>query len=125
MTFEEELKKLNNPIINIIAEYLMSRDDIQENLKKPNKSLEEMYEYILSEAKKKAVQNCAAMTDEEVFGLAVHYYDEDDLKIKKVSNVQVTTNAKEKKISKENSPTKQEKKKQPSKQIEEEQISLF
>lgn len=125
MTFEEELKKLNNPIINIIAEYLMSRQDIQENLKKPNKSLEEMYEYILSEAKKKAVQNCAAMTDEEVFGLAVHYYDEDDLKIKKVSNVQVTTNAKENKISKANYPAKKEKKKQPSKQIEEEQISLF
>lgn len=47
---------------------------------KPNKSIKECYNYILGEARKRG--NAVCMTDEEVFGLAVHYYDEDDIKVK-------------------------------------------
>ena len=83
MTFEEELKTVDNPAIRIIADYLLTRDDIQENLKKPNKSLKKMYEYITSQARKKALNGCAMLSDEEVFGMAVHYYDEDDLDVDK------------------------------------------
>lgn len=39
---------------------------------KPKKNIDECCEYILSEAKKRG--NAVAMTDEEAFGLAVHYY---------------------------------------------------
>ena len=46
---------------------------------KPNKSIKECYNYILGEARKRG--NAVCMTDEEVFGLAVHYYDEDNIKI--------------------------------------------
>ena len=28
--------------------------------------------------------NAVAMTDEEVFGMAIHYYDEDDIKVSKM-----------------------------------------
>ena len=52
---------------------------------KPKKNIDECCEYILSEAKKRG--NAVAMTDEEVFGLAVHYYDEDDIKVNKVSSI--------------------------------------
>ena len=41
---------------------------------KPNKNINECFDYILSEAKKRG--NAVCMSDDEVFGLAVHYYDE-------------------------------------------------
>jgi len=46
---------------------------------KPNKNINECLDYILSEAKKRG--NAVCMSDDEVFGLAVHYYDEDDIKV--------------------------------------------
>lgn len=50
---------------------------------KSNKSLKECCDYIMGEAKKRG--NAVAMTDDEVYGLAVHYYDEDNIKVNKVS----------------------------------------
>lgn len=49
---------------------------------KPGKSIDECCNYILGEAKKQG--NTVAMSDEEVYGMAVHYYDEDDIKINKL-----------------------------------------
>lgn len=46
---------------------------------KPKKSIDECFNYILNEARKRGTSVC--MTDDEVFGLAVHYYDEDDIKV--------------------------------------------
>ena len=47
------------------------------NYQKPHKSLEECCNYVLKCAKD---GGCAGYTDEEVFGWAVHYYDEDNIK---------------------------------------------
>ncbi len=55
----------------------MSRNDMVSKLDNPKKSVDGMWNYIVSEAKKKAVKNCAIISDEEVFGLAIHYYDEE------------------------------------------------
>jgi hypothetical protein len=47
---------------------------------KPNKNIDDCITYILNEVKKKAGNTSAfAMTDEEVYSLAIHYYDEDDI----------------------------------------------
>lgn len=46
--------------------------------KKPNKSVNGCWAYIVGVAKKRG--NAVCMTDDEVYGLAVHYYCEDDLK---------------------------------------------
>lgn len=48
---------------------------------KPNKNIDECFNYILGEARKRGSSVC--MTDEEVYGLAVHYYDETDLVVPK------------------------------------------
>lgn len=50
---------------------------------KSGKSISQCCDYIMGEAKKRG--NAVAMTDDEVFGLAVHYYDEDNIKVNKVS----------------------------------------
>lgn len=84
--FMEELKTINDPAIKKVAQYLLSRDDIQSNLAKEKKSLKEMWEYIRSKAQKQANGNCACISDETVYGWAVHYYDEDDIKIEQIKN---------------------------------------
>lgn len=50
---------------------------------KENKSIEECCDYIIGEARKRG-GNAVAMTDDEVFGIAIHYYDEDDIKVNKL-----------------------------------------
>lgn len=86
MKLQEERKSADS-WLKVIADYLLTRDDIKGSLDKENKSLEECGNYILQEARKKGSH--VAMTDEEVFGLAVHYYDEDDITVKSTSKADV------------------------------------
>ena len=73
----------NNQARDAIRAYLERRaaEDPQfaESYAKPGKSIDECYRYILGEARKRGSAVC--MTDEEVYGLAVHYYDEDNIKV--------------------------------------------
>lgn len=48
-----------------------------ETLKKPNKSLEECVNYIFDTVQK---SGCTGFDDDEIYKMAVHYYDEDDIK---------------------------------------------
>lgn len=52
-----------------------------ERYKLEGKSLDECVKYITSEARKQAKNNCAYVEDAVVFGWAVHYYQEDDIKV--------------------------------------------
>ena len=54
---------------------------------KEHKNIDDCITYILGEVKKKAgSDNAIAMTEEEVYSLAVHYYDEDSIVVGK-SNI--------------------------------------
>ncbi len=56
-----------------------------ETYRKANKSIEECIKYIYSQARKLAKGGNAVGVDEStVYGWAVHYYDEDDIKVDKV-----------------------------------------
>ncbi|MBS6168618.1 MAG: hypothetical protein DBX92_14470 [Dielma fastidiosa] len=81
MTFAKQLTECTNPTIKNIAQYLLSRDDIKDKLDNPKKSLDEMLQYIIDKASKRKTGNCAVIDDDTVYGWAVHYYDEDDIKI--------------------------------------------
>lgn len=79
--------KPSNAFKETIKNYLEKRaseDDLfAETFKKTNKSIDECCNYVM-----KCAKECGATgyADEEVFGWAVHYYDEDDIKnIKPVS----------------------------------------
>lgn len=72
----------------VIREYLEQRAHqdamFATTYSKPNKTIDGCCNYILKEARKKGTAVC--MKDEEVYGLAVHYYDEDSIKdVKPVS----------------------------------------
>ena len=90
MKIQDERKNVED-WLKVIADYLLTRDDIKNSLEKENKSLEECGRYILQEARKKG--SYVAMSDKEVFGLAVHYYDEDDITVKQTSKADVKTAA--------------------------------
>lgn len=95
MTFEEELQAEKNPSIIKIGEYLQERakDDqsIARNLEKEKKSLKECWKYILGEAYKNVFREggvgSSYIAPDEVYGLAVHYYDEDEIKTNQLNGV--------------------------------------
>ncbi|MEG0889995.1 PcfK-like family protein [Bacteroides sp.] len=73
---------------------------------KPNKSIKECCTYILGEARKRG--NAVAISDEEVYGMAVHYYDENNIKVAKMpANVKVSSSS----VSKPVELTKEDKEK--------------
>lgn len=76
----EKTKEMKNkPFAEAIKSYLDRRASedkmFAESYANPKKSIAKCCDYIVSEVKR---QNRTAMTDDEVYGLAVHYYDEAD-----------------------------------------------
>lgn len=84
------------PFENAIKEYLDARakEDVKfaEKYSNEKKSIEECCRFILGEMRKKAKSGMYGATDEEVFGLAVHYYDEEDIKVEKNVSAEVVIN---------------------------------
>ena len=76
-----------------IAEYLNQRAATDHlfapNLMKPNKSIEECVTYILNQVQ---ANGCNGFDDDEIFSMAVHYYDEDDIEVGKAISCQVAVN---------------------------------
>lgn len=66
--------------IDVIYRYLMTVPGIDAKMRNPNKNITDMFKYIENQARKQAVNGCAMIEDQEVFGWAVHYYDEDSVK---------------------------------------------
>lgn len=58
---------------------------------KENKNIDECVNFILSQVQK---SGCNGFTDDEIFGIAVHYYDEDNIKDIKPISCNVVVNHK-------------------------------
>lgn len=73
MTFEEA--------IEAYLKKLAETDELfAKTYAKKNKNLKGCCQYIMGEAQKAAKGGkCVALSDEQVYNLAVHYYDEDDI----------------------------------------------
>ena len=56
---------------------------------KENKNIDDCITYILNYVQK---SGCNGFDDDEIFGLAVHYYDEDDIDVGKPINCKVVVN---------------------------------
>lgn len=74
---------MNKEAIKRVKDYLDERAGYDELFAamyaKEGKTIEACWAYIVNVAKKRGSE-CVCMTDEEVFGIAVHYYCEEDLK---------------------------------------------
>ena len=83
----EELK--NNDKINAndkncilkVAEYLLTREDMDEKYQNEEKNLIDMWNFIRDEARKIATGNSVGIEDEKVYSWAIHYYDESNEKL--------------------------------------------
>lgn len=78
---------------NAIKKYLdeFAQNDVHfaQKYNNPNKSVEECCSFIASEVKKMGV---CGLDDSEVYGLAVHYYDEEKVKVEPVGDYMVACN---------------------------------
>lgn len=62
-----------------------------ETLKKPDKNIDDCITYILNTVQK---SGCSGYADEEIFNMAIHYYDEDNIKAGKEIKATVVVNHK-------------------------------
>lgn len=80
------MNKEQNTVRDVIKAYLDERakndEQFAQSYAKANKNIDECFDYVIGEVRKRG--NAVYMTDAEVFGLAVHYYDEDDIKINRL-----------------------------------------
>lgn len=80
------------PVLKVWLEFQLEKraqEDalFAETLKKPNKSIEGCVKYIFSQARKCAEGNCSAIWHTDVLEWAIHYYDEDDIKVETKNSV--------------------------------------
>lgn len=93
MNFLEKMQSSNDPMITMIKNHLLSRSDTSELLKKENKKIEDMMLFVGHELYVKYLKGknnhrmaCVAGPDEELYGIVMHYLDEDDIDMKKIEN---------------------------------------
>lgn len=76
-----------------IAQYLMARAEndplVAVRLANPSKTMEQCCAYIIGEVKK---SGCNGFADDEIFGMAVHYYEEIEIEVGNPINCQVVVN---------------------------------
>jgi len=110
MQASEEFKKVINDHLKGVAE---SDTLFAEALKKPGKNINDCVTYILNTVKKSGRNGFA---DSEIFGMAVHYYDEDKIDVGKATSAQVVINrtvgSPKKSASRVDAPVKKESKKE-------------
>lgn len=92
---------------------------------KKNKNIKDCCSYITGRAKKMQSGGCAVISHEEVFGWAVHYYDEDDIKVEKTSNMRSEVKTSAPKKTEEKKPEAPKLKLKPAKKSDVGQYNLF
>lgn len=75
--------KASTPNEKLVLAHLekVASDSLAERINNGKKDLADCWTYIVSEAKKLAKKGCAVVDDATVFGWAVHFFEEDDIKV--------------------------------------------
>ncbi|NLX81088.1 MAG: PcfK-like protein [Proteiniphilum sp.] len=85
--------KASNHFIRTILTYLELRAEsdslFAESFTKENKNIDDCITYILNEVQK---SGCMGFADDEIYSMAVHYYDEDDIEVGKPMNGKIVVN---------------------------------
>lgn len=122
-----DLEKLSMRKIGLFIEKKAEEDpSIARNILKEKKSLEECYKYIKAEISKLARDNPVIITtDEPVYEMAIHYYDEDNIKIANPMQASDKKELKKVKVDKKMNSTKPERAKTKKDNIVDCQLNLF
>ncbi|HCO68950.1 MAG TPA: hypothetical protein DIT04_14495 [Dysgonomonas sp.] len=85
--------KGSNHFKNTIKAYLDQRAEsdvlFSFQYSKPEKNIDDCVTYILNTVKK---SGCNGFADEEIYSMAVHYYDEDNIEVGKAMNSRIVVN---------------------------------
>ncbi len=76
-------------IQNHLEERALNDELLAVSFRKPNKSIDDCITYILNTVQ---ASGCNGFTDDEVYSMAVHYYDEDDIDAGKAINCKIVVN---------------------------------
>jgi hypothetical protein len=98
MSFKQQLENSNDSMIAMIKNYLLSRNDTSNLLEKENKNIDDMMLFIGHELYVKYLEGksnqrmaCVTGPDEELYGIVMHYLDEDNIDMnaikKKMENI--------------------------------------
>lgn len=55
-------------------------EELFQKAKAAGKNIKDAIQYVMGEVKSRAVGRCAMVSDQEVFGLIIHYFEEDEIK---------------------------------------------
>lgn len=85
-----QLTSFETAIKAFLDEYVQDNPTFAKTYSKPHKNISECCKYICEEVSKsrKGKERCVACSDEEVYGLALHYYDEDSIVVKGTETIQ-------------------------------------
>ena len=87
------MKGFQQAIKNYLDGYAEIDEMFAKSYRKESKSIEECCNFILKEMQKAAKNGCIGVTDDEVYSLAVHYFDEDDIEnVEAITNFRVISN---------------------------------
>jgi hypothetical protein len=76
-------------ILNHLEERALSDELFAATFVKPNKSIDDCITYILNTVQK---SGCNGFADDEIYSMAVHYYDEDNIEVGKNFDCRVVIN---------------------------------
>lgn len=87
------IMKASNHFTRTILTFLEQRAEIDslfaESFAKENKNIDDCVTYILYQVQK---SGCMGFADDEIYSMAVHYYDEDDIEVGKPINGKIVVN---------------------------------
>lgn len=77
LNFKKQVEETNNESMKKVGQYLLERASADKTIEKAivdkEVDLKDVYDYITEQAREKAVNGCAMVENEEVYGWAVHY----------------------------------------------------
>ena len=78
--------KANNKYEEILLKYIEDNasEELVAKINGSKKTLKSCFAFIQQSVKSRAVNGCAMVEDKEVFGLAMHYFEEDNIKAPEV-----------------------------------------
>lgn len=97
---ENAKKAYKNAIILFLRERIKTDSAIAEACNSEKKTLDGCVQYIISQAKKQAFNNCAFIPDEEVYGWVIHYLIEDNIVLEKNTKFEKLSSSSKEKLSK-------------------------
>ena len=110
-----------NSAESVIYSYLIENctQELFEKAKKQGKNIADAIQYVISEVKDKAVNHCYCTTSDEVFGLIIHYFEEETIEKGTQKVLYKSTNTKKQEEPKIEKPKPKAKAKKKPKEVKE------